>query len=70
MKVFPSRYGTLTARDAHDWFLDMLRVHEEFEVETSSDATAAEIPVKKATAPRPQKARIRPDDEWTTNTGV
>ncbi len=34
MKVFPSRYGTLTARDAHDWFLEMMREHEEFEVET------------------------------------
>ncbi len=24
----------LTARDAHDWFLEMMREHEEFEVET------------------------------------
>ena len=32
--MFPSRYGVLTARDAHDWFLDMLREHEEFVVET------------------------------------
>ncbi len=28
------RYGLLTAREAHDWFLDMMREHEEFEVET------------------------------------
>ncbi len=28
------RYGILTARDAHDWFLQMMREHEEFEVET------------------------------------
>ncbi len=27
-------YGLLTARDAHDWFLGMMREHEEFEVET------------------------------------
>ena len=27
-------YGLLTARDAHDWFLRMMREHEEFEVET------------------------------------
>ena len=27
-------YGLLTARDAHDWFLAMLRNFEEFEVET------------------------------------
>ena len=31
----PSRsYGLLTAREAHDWFLQMMREHEEFEVET------------------------------------
>ena len=28
------RYGILTAREAHDWFLLMMRSHEEFEVET------------------------------------
>ena len=27
-------YGIHTAREAHDWFLAMVRVHEEFEVET------------------------------------
>ncbi len=27
-------YGICTARDAHDWFLEMMRDHEEFEVET------------------------------------
>jgi len=27
-------YGLLTALEAHDWFLGMMRVHEEFEVET------------------------------------
>jgi hypothetical protein len=27
-------YGLLTAREAHDWFLDLMREHEEFEVET------------------------------------
>ncbi len=27
-------YGLLTAREAHDWFLRMMREHEEFEVET------------------------------------
>ena len=29
-----TRYGIHTARDAHDWFLRMMRKHEEFEVET------------------------------------
>ena len=28
------RCGILTARDAHDWFLRMMREHEEFVVET------------------------------------
>ncbi len=27
-------YGLLTAHQAHEWFIDMLRDHEEFEVET------------------------------------
>ena len=27
-------YGIHTARDAHEWFLSMMREHEEFEVET------------------------------------
>ena len=27
-------YGIRTAREAHDWFLAMMREHEEFEVET------------------------------------
>ena len=26
-------YGLLTARDTHDWFLEMMREHEEFGVE-------------------------------------
>ena len=28
------RYGIHTAREAHDWFLCMMRSHDEFEVET------------------------------------
>ena len=32
-RLSPS-YGLLMARDAHEWFLDMMREHEEFEVET------------------------------------
>ena len=28
------RYGLLTAREAHDWFLCMMREHESFEVLT------------------------------------
>ena len=35
-------YGILTAREAHDWFLLMMREHEEFEVETDM---AGEAPV-------------------------
>ena len=29
-------YGIHTTREAHDWFLSMMREHEEFEVETDS----------------------------------
>ncbi len=32
-RLSPS-YGLLTALEAHEWFLGMMRVHEEFEVET------------------------------------
>jgi hypothetical protein len=32
-RLSPS-YGLLTAREAHDWFLQMMHDHEEFEVET------------------------------------
>ena len=35
-------YGILTAREAHAWFLGMMREHEEFEVETDK---AGEWPV-------------------------
>ena len=32
-RLSPS-YGLLTAREAHEWFIEMMRSHEEFEVET------------------------------------
>ncbi len=32
--VLSRSYGILEAREAHDWFLRMMREHEEFEVET------------------------------------
>jgi len=32
-RLSPS-YGLLTAREAHDWFLSLMREHEKFEVET------------------------------------
>ena len=32
-RLSPS-YGLTTAHEAHDWFLRMIREHEEFEVET------------------------------------
>ena len=32
-RLSPS-YGIHTAHEAHEWFLGMMRVHEEFEVET------------------------------------
>ena len=32
--VLSSFYGILEAREAHDWFLRMMREHEEFEVKT------------------------------------
>ncbi len=35
-------YGLLTAREVHDWFLQMMRQHEEFEVETDR---AGELPI-------------------------
>ena len=40
-RLSPS-YGLHTARDAHDWFLGIMREHEEFEVETDK---AGELPV-------------------------
>ena len=40
-RLSPS-YGLLTTREAHDWFLQMMREHEEFEVETDR---AGEWPV-------------------------
>ena len=36
-RLSPS-YGIQTPREAHDWFLEMMREHEEFEVETDWDA--------------------------------
>ena len=35
-------YGILTAREAHEWFLEMMRENDEFEVETDR---AGEWPV-------------------------
>ena len=40
-RLSPS-YGLLTAHEAHEWFLGMMRVHEEFEVETDKPG---ELPV-------------------------
>ena len=37
------RYGLLTARGAHDWFLKMMAEHDEFEIETDK---AGEWPVR------------------------
>ncbi len=39
---FSPHYGIRTAREAHDWFLRMMREHEEFEVETDK---AEELPM-------------------------
>ena len=35
-------YGILTAHEAHEWFLEMMRRHGEFEVETD---VVGELPV-------------------------
>ena len=35
-------YGLSTARDAHEWFMRMMREHEEFQVETDR---AGELPM-------------------------
>ena len=35
--------GILTAREADDWFLSMMREHEEFEVETDRDGVAGAV---------------------------
>ena len=40
-RLSPS-YGLLTAREAHEWLLEMMREHEEFEVETDNPE---ELPV-------------------------
>ncbi len=36
-------YGLHTARDAHDWFLEMMREHEECEVETDRVKNGARV---------------------------
>ena len=41
IRLSPS-YGIHTAREAHDWFLEMMAEHEEFELETDR---AGEWPV-------------------------
>ena len=47
-KIFPRyfsparSYGLTTAHEAHEWFLGMMRVHEEFVVETDR---AGELPL-------------------------
>ncbi len=38
-RLSPS-YGLLTAREAHDWFLLMMRSHDEFVVETDKPGEA------------------------------
>ncbi len=40
-RLSPS-YGLTTYHEAHEWFIDMMRQHEEFEVETDR---AGELPV-------------------------
>ncbi len=40
-RLSPS-YGLLRATEAHDWFLEMMREHKEFEVETDR---AGELPI-------------------------
>ncbi len=40
-RLSPS-YGLTTGHEAHEWFLGMMRVHEEFEVETDKPG---ELPV-------------------------
>ncbi len=40
-RLSPS-YGLTTAHEAHQWFIDLLRDHEEFEVETDR---AGELPM-------------------------
>lgn len=42
-RLAPS-YGLLTAREAHDWFLRMMRSHDEFVVETDGVGEAPMIP--------------------------
>ena len=34
------RYGLLTAHEANEWFLEMMRQYEEFEVETDKAGEA------------------------------
>ncbi len=38
--VLSRSYGIQEAREAHDWFLQMMREHEEFEVETDKAGEA------------------------------
>ncbi len=41
LEVILPRYSIHTALEAHDWFLEMMREHEEFKVETDR---AGELP--------------------------
>ncbi len=41
--ALPPRYGIHTAREAHDWFLSLMREHEEFEVETDRVKNGARV---------------------------
>ena len=39
-RLSPS-YGLITAHEAHEWFIDMMHQHEEFEVETDRAGEAS-----------------------------
>ena len=44
------RYGLHTARDAHEWFIGLVRERDEFEVETDK---AGELPMPFCSTPPP-----------------
>ena len=54
-------YGILTARAAHDWFLGMMREHEEFEVETDR---AGKLPMPFWSETASGASRDRTGDLW------
>ena len=54
-RLSPS-YGLLTAREAHEWFLLMMRSHDEFEVETDGAVTGGGRQIRSSSTSYPTRS--------------